>query len=105
MTSRFDGKKIDDVAHVRGDRLDVCLWYPDRNRCSRHDVDSAINEIEVELIDVRAADNIRISYDFDRDGYVIKQAARAPFDKDGEDQDEDWAEVAFIKAWGRRVDR
>ena len=57
-------------------------------------------EIEVGLTDVRAADSIRILYDFERDGWVIKQGSKFTF-KVGEDIDEDWQEVAFIGAWAR----
>jgi len=48
---------------------------------------------------VRAADSILIEYDFDRDGYSIKQASTFRGDVPGFDQD--WQEVAFIKAWAR----
>ena len=66
----------------------IGLWYP---RC-----DGSAKEIEIELMDVRAADSIRVSYDFDRDGWVIRQS-----DGDlGEDGNgETWHEVAFVQAW------
>ena len=83
----------------------VDLWYPDQEdlsddypteQWSRYDKpEQNCETIEVELIHVRAADAIRIMYDFERDGYVIFQS----------DQDEDesgngnWSEVAFVKAW------
>ena len=53
------------------------------------------------LTDVRAADDIRISYDYDRDGWVIEQASIFEWDGDDEECDEDWQEVAFVKAWAR----
>ena len=56
--------------------------------------------LEVGLMDVRAADPIQISYDFERDGWVIKQASTfswAADDKTG--CDPDWQEVAFVQAW------
>ena len=43
-----------------------------------------VSSLDVGLCDVRAADNIRITYDFDRDGYVISR---------------DGKEKAFIQAW------
>lgn len=52
--------------------------------------------IKVGLEHVRAADDIRISYDFDRDGYKIEQS-RITADYQSM---EDWQEVAFIPAWG-----
>lgn len=77
----------------RGDRIALDLWYP-RN-------DDRAKEIEVGLTDVRAADSIRISYDFERDGWVIKQASTFEWGADDDVCDEDWQEVAFVQAWGR----
>jgi hypothetical protein len=77
------------------DVLSVYLWYP-------RDEESRIKTIEVGLVDVRAADDIRISYDFARDGYVIKQAGKFEWDDADEEFDRDWQEVAFIKAWARK---
>lgn len=61
--------------------------------------------VEVDLVSVRAADGIRISYDYERDGWVIEQASRFAWaheevGPDGE-VDEDWQEVAFVQAWQR----
>lgn len=67
------------------------LWYPRSNE-RKH--------VTIELIDVRAADDLRIEYDFDRDGYVIKQQRWAGCTKPFESLDyEEWVEVAFIEAW------
>ncbi len=57
--------------------------------------------IVVGLCDVRAADSIRISYDFDRDGWVVEQASIFSWDADDKEMDSDWAEVAFVQAWAR----
>lgn len=54
------------------------LWYPSRDEPEK---------ILVELYDVRAADDLVIWYDFDRDGYVIER---------GQQPDE---EVAFIRSF------
>ena len=67
-------------------RLVVDLWDPSN--------DGNTDVVEVGLCDVRGADSIRISYDFDRDGYSITQS-------DWDDEGESWAEVAFVKSWGR----
>lgn len=76
-----------------GSRLTVDLWYPrTEGNCS---------EIEVGLVDVRAADSLLITYDFDRNGYSIKQASRFVWEED-EEIEHDWQEVAFIKAWARK---
>jgi len=79
-----------------GDRyLQVGLFYP-RN--------TDVKAIHVGLMDVRAADDIRVEYDFDRDGWVIKQASIFMWEAGDEVLDSDWQEVAFIQAWGREVD-
>lgn len=62
------------------------------------DHDAAI--VEIGLTDVRAADSVRVLYDFERDGWVIQQASRFSWAPD-EKPDRDWQEVAFIQAWGR----
>ncbi len=71
----------------------VDLWYPKLPHQIKH--------IEVGLVDVRAADAIRISYDFTRDGYIIKQAAIFEWDENDNVRDADWQEVTFIPAWNR----
>lgn len=78
----------------RGDTVSVDLWYPGVPGNAAH--------IEVGLVDVRAADSIRIHYDFDRDGYVIEQASRFEWDESDEQCDPGWQEVAFVQAWARR---
>lgn len=60
-----------------------------------------LKAVQVGLMDVRAADSIEITYDFDRDGWVIKQASKFEWEI-GEKVDGDWQEVAFVKAWGRQ---
>lgn len=57
--------------------------------------------IIINLCDVRAADGIRVSYDFDRDGWKVEQASTFTFDCDDPIQDPDWQEVAFVQAWSR----
>lgn len=80
-------------ARRRGDTVHLDLWYPRSDDNPTH--------LQVGLMDVRAADDIRIHYDFDRDGYVIEQASTFRWDADDEEQDPDWQEVAFVKAWQR----
>lgn len=75
-------------ARVGDGVLDVPLWYPG--------APGEVETIEVGLVHVRAADSIRISYDFSRDGYSIKQRATS---KDEYDEREEWREVAFVEAW------
>ena len=89
--------KQEDVEQIRrelagfGDHVSVDLWYPGH---------SSIKAIHVGLMHVRAADDIRIEYDFQRDGWVIKQASRFMWMAESE-CDPGWKEVAFVQAWAR----
>jgi hypothetical protein len=84
---------------VRGDTMVVNFWYPR--------VDDEPKYLQVGLYDARCADDIRISYDFDRDGWAIEQAwteevevppgAESPHGYT--DCVDRWEEVAFVKAW------
>lgn len=81
-----------------GDVLVVDMIYP---RSDGHP-----KAVEVGIECVRAADTVRIEYDFDRDGFSIKQAAtRFDFENDDSVCDPDWREVAFVPAWGRAASR
>jgi hypothetical protein len=71
--------------------LRVELWYP-RSK-------GAADTVDISLIDVRAADSIRISYDFDRDGWSIKQATVFEWDAEDDECDPCWVEVHFVQAW------
>jgi hypothetical protein len=73
-------------AQLNGDTLLIYLWYP------RSD-DFEVKQIQIGLIDIRAADDIRVSYDHNRNGWVIQQAL-----------DDGWTEVAFVEAWSQRKD-
>ena len=76
-----------------GDVVFATLWYPRTETRTRY--------VNVGLTDVRAADEIRISYDFERDGYKIEQASIFQWDPSDMVMDRDWQEVAFVEAWGR----
>lgn len=58
--------------------------------------------VQIGLMDVRAADDIRISYDFERDGWKVEQehiiTDRGHYWGTGE-----WSEVAFVEAWGHET--
>ena len=71
----------------------VELWYP-RN-------DDERRFVQVGLCCVRAADDIQIEYDFDRDGWVIRQQGGVEIPGGIEHvENEPWVEVAFVQAWG-----
>jgi hypothetical protein len=61
--------------------------------------------ITIGLSHVRAADDIRIKYDGNRDGWVVEQASIFEWDISNKECDPDWKEVAFIKAWGREQEQ
>lgn len=72
------------------DGVHVELQYP-RNG-------GALSQVRVSLVDVRAADDIVIRYDFDRDGWAIHQN-RVIEREWGMEVVEENREVAFIPAW------
>jgi hypothetical protein len=74
----------------------VDLWYP---RLDGSRTPDQPTEVRIGLMDVRAADDIVIDYDFDRDGYRIRMPTIHAWDIDDEVCDEGLVEVAFIPAW------
>jgi len=85
-------------ASLCGKELHIDLWYPDVPG-------SKVNKLVLGLVDVRAADDIRISYDKKRNGWKIEQASIFQWDGDDDSCDPDWQEVAFIQAWARERDK
>lgn len=80
------GGKHGQMTEVRG-TVEVDWFYPriyDEQGKQR-------DYLTVGLVHTRAADDIRVSYSSERDGWSIEQA----------DDDDAWAEVAFVQAWGR----
>lgn len=89
---------VDDVTvESKRDIPAVELWYP---RC-----DGNAKAIDVGLADVRASDGIRVTYDFDRDGWSIQQASTFSWDVDDHICDADYQEVAFVQSWARDNER
>ena len=81
------------------DELHVTLTYPPKTKSEAAET----NQVRYVVFDqesVRASDGIRISFDFDRNGYSIEQASWPTCD---EVCDPDWQEVSFVEAWGREV--
>ncbi len=91
--NEYNLKNIISDISTRKDELHIDLLYPD--------VDGHINKFVIGLTDVRAADDIRISYDKKRDGWKIEQASIFSWKGDDPVCDPDWQEVAFVKAWAR----
>ena len=84
---------LSEIVQRRGDTVYVDLWYPD--------VSEDCRTIQIGLMAVRAADDIRIQYDFTRNGFVILQEVHWK-DTHGQTYCQDperWIEVAFVKAW------
>ncbi len=86
-----------DEAKIHGDTLHIDFWYPR---------DGMVKYMQIGLYDVRAADDIRVSYDFERDGWKIEQQVTEA-DENGSTVCEEgvadvWKEVAFVKAWANQ---
>jgi hypothetical protein len=81
------------LAEMDKPHKESCLYYP---RSHKGDDEP---DVIVALYDVRAADDIRITYDFSRDGWVIWQAKRTSWPGDDTVCDPLWTEVAFCQAW------
>lgn len=59
-----------------------------------------IQHIGVGISHVRASDGIKICYDYDRDGYVIKQCWTEEVDKGSFIEEvQHWEETAFVQSW------
>lgn len=74
-----------DQAAQGGDEIYLDLWYPEVE-------EDSIRYLVLGLMAVRAADNIRISYDFERNGWKIEQPI-----KNGDVWG--WKESAFLPAY------
>jgi hypothetical protein len=98
MSQSTEARGFDEHPYISEDRQTVHaeLWYP-RNGDNP-------TEIRVGLMDVRAADDIVIRYDFDRDGWVVLQDETEWRDERIERLRE-LVEVAFIPAWNMPADR
>lgn len=84
-TNPIDSQKITEQVN----ELHVELWYPRHRRAK---------SIRVGLMDVRAASDLVIRYDFDRDGWAISMDETVDRGSWMETIREN-VEVAFIPAW------
>src|SRR4051812_27095676 len=81
---------------IHGRVLNVELCYPRIE-------DNRPNVIELGLMDVRAADSIRVIYNFELDGWQIQQAQYFHWPQEGVEMNcEGWTTVAFIQAWANK---
>lgn len=90
-----DKPKISDTireAKQFGDIVSIDLWYPQLDT-------QTVKAIVVGLVDVRAADDLHISYDFERDGWSIKMRRRPAGGKWETDDECPYEEVSFIHPW------
>lgn len=93
------------IEAIRNHLIDAEIWGDENNRkmninFSYPRFEPNINEIEVGLSDVRASDGIKITYDFDRDGYVIMQPYFEEVQRDGYTEEvTHWQEVGFFGSW------
>lgn len=70
------------------DEIHVNLQYPR----SKGNAKSVV----VGLLDVRAAEDIRISFDFERNGWKIEKPTVSEWEADDKVCDRCWVEVAFV---------
>jgi hypothetical protein len=88
-TMDFENIEIDKTEDEKVVHIEVN--YPRNNK---------IDTIEIGMCEVRAADDIRIKYDFERDGWVILQSrSYHQIDENSYDYAEEWIESAFCPAW------
>ncbi len=87
---RIENVEVEDM--IEEEAMHIEIDYPRNNK---------VNTIEIGLCDVRAADDIRIRFDFERNGWVILQPRS--FYNEIEDSSyehcEEWIESAFCPAW------
>jgi hypothetical protein len=81
---------------IDGDTIRADLWYPHTE---------PVKHVEIGLVDVRASDGIRVTYDFERDGWVICQPTKLCWACDDENPDMGWKEVAFVKSWALEAEQ
>ena len=86
---------------VYRDTIALDLMYPPYET---EEPSGYLRYVQVGMCHVRAADDIRISYDFERNGWKIEQASTFQWDADDLVCDPDWQEVVFVQAWARKTD-
>ncbi|MCK2055278.1 hypothetical protein [Methylobacterium sp. 37f] len=93
-----DGPGNFDV-EVYGDVLNVNLTYPNIT------IDGC-RHVHVNQESVRASDGIRLSYDYDRDGWSIQQQVCVDLgDRIYTPNPDEWVEVSFVQSWSLMRDQ
>lgn len=91
--------KVDNIeiwnSAIEPNVLNCDIFYPKVRSVNK------IDTIQIGLVDVRAADDIQIHYDYDRDGWVVRQSRdfHPKIDEHSAGLAEEWFEAAFIPAW------
>ena len=91
-----EGAAVKDPTHTEAVHH-IDLWYP---RTGPHTPEEPTS-VRIGLVDVRAADDIVIDYDFERDGYRIRMATIHEWSdvEEMEKVGEGLVEVAFVPSW------
>lgn len=82
----------------KNDTLSVNLTYPNIG-------ENRVQYVEINQESVRASDGIRVTYDYDRDGWSIQQpqTTQTLSDIKGDiwsyEHSESWIETAFVQSW------
>lgn len=74
----------------RGDTVHIDLWYPRTEASARF--------LHIGLVDVRSAGDLRISFDFERNEWIIEQQL-ATDTGTGIIEEHGWRETAALPAW------
>ena len=96
MNDFLNKQQILSDAFQHGNVLSLNLIYPPY---PGDDPGDRVTTFQVGLMAVRAADDIRVSYDYDRDGWKIEQEKMVRWEGTYAGTGE-WVEVAFVDAWG-----
>jgi hypothetical protein len=94
-TSDYSSNNTD--IHRDGDTLSINLTYPPYTNADNED--GRVRYVEIDQESVRASDGIRVSYDYERDGWKIEQATAFQWDVDDETCDPRYVETAFVPSW------
>lgn len=97
--SKYGGGPGNFDVYVAGDTLDISLTYPEITK-------TGCRYVHVNQESTRASDGVRLSYDYDRDGWSIQQQVQVDHGGliDTPNPDE-WIEVAFVRSWSLMRDQ